>query len=346
MNARVGSFKTLAGDAGDTLLNVNQMRPYFNKSGMSVYLDVANGKHYEIATNDALLRYDEWKDIDREVGEIASQRLVGIADLRTRGLVRTLGGLGSTVSMWQQASDMTEADIDMSGITSGEEDAMAFSSKQVPIPIVHKDFRINIRRLEASRKMGEGVDTLQSSIATRLVAERSEDMLFAGVPIQVDGGVIYGYTNHPERNTIDMATPWDQENNLEDIVADVLAMTQAARNDRYYGPYVLYIPGAYEGVLDKDYRAQDTRTLRQRLMALQGISEIKVADRMPADNVVLVQMTRDVVDLAIGQDINVVQWPEFGGLQRRYKVMAAWAPRIKADYDGRSGIVHLAPVSS
>ena len=131
----------------------------------------------------------------------------------------------------------------------------------------------------------------------------------------------------------------------DDIVVDVQAMTAAARADRMYGPYVLYIPGAYQGKMDQDYRGDgDSRTLRQRLMQLEGISDIRIADFLTGNNVVLVQMDRQTVDLATAQDITTVEWPEQGGMQRRYKVMAVWVPRLKSDFDGRMGVVHLRTV--
>ncbi len=44
----------------------------------------------------AVLTYDEWKDIDTVVLQEAHRRVGGVNDLISRGLVRTGGGLGST----------------------------------------------------------------------------------------------------------------------------------------------------------------------------------------------------------------------------------------------------------
>jgi uncharacterized linocin/CFP29 family protein len=347
--ALLGSAAALLG-AGH--LNALAMRPYIDPADGSARIVVNRGgdDFGTMNVNAALLQYDEWKDIDRTVIEVATQRLVGIGDLQSRGLTHPLGSIGQTISLWDKSSDMTQADVDMSGVTEGEEDTPAFDTDQVPVPVVHKSFRVNLRRLEASRRFGESIDVMASSIASRLVAERSEQMLFGGSPIQVEGGVIYGYTNHPDRTPVTMDTVWTSATPQE-IVQDVQAMLQAARNDRHYGPFCMYIPGGYETRLDDDYLVGDagegitvtTKTIRQRILELQGISEIKVADFLTANNVILVQMTRDVVDLAVAQDITTVQWSTNGGMTERFKVMAIWVPRLKSDYDGRSGIVHLAP---
>lgn len=332
---------------GAGLLQTNRLRPYIDKNG-DTRIAVGNGKSVRVNTP-AMLQYDEWKDIDRKVTEIATDRLVGVTGLISKGLVHTLGSIGLTVSLWENSSDMTPAQVSMSGVSRSQKDAVQFESQQVPVPVIHKDFTVNVRRLEASRMFGEGIDTIQAGIAARKVAETSEDMLFAGHATKVDGSTIYGYTNHPDRNPVDMAKKWTgvgAATGLE-IIADVQAMSAALRADHFFGPYTLYIPPEYEGRLDDDYdpTTGDTRTIRQRILQLAGIAEIQVADRQAADNVVMVQMTSDVVDMAIAQDITTVQWQEMGGLQQEYHVMAVWVPRLKSDFDGQMGVAHLYEIS-
>lgn len=338
MLEHINSAHSILGDRLDPM----RLRPFIHKGESRVIVD-NNGR--TIKTNaPALLQYEEWLDIDRRVISIATDRLTAIQDLTGRGLVHSLGTIGQTVSLWDRSSDMTPADVNMSGVSQGEEDTPAFETDQVPVPIVHKNFRVNIRRLEASRRMGESIDTTASEIASRVVSEGSEDLLFSGSPIKVEGGQIYGYTNHPNRNTFTISDWSSGSTTGEDIVDDVQSMLAIARADKYHGPFVLYIPGEYETKMDEDYRqgtgTSDTRTIRERILALAAIEDIKVADRLSDGNVTLVQLTRDVVDLAIAQDIATVQWTSQGGMQEHFKVMAVWVPRVKSDYDGQSGIVH------
>ncbi len=324
-------------------LNVNGMRPFIHTDGSVRIVANADGATIQVNTP-ASLQYDEWKDIDRNVIEVAKDRLVGVSDLISRGLTHPLGSIGQTISLWERSSDMTGADVSMAGESEGEEDRIQFDYKQVPVPIIHKDFRLNMRTLAASRIHGEALDTQQARIASRVVAEKSEDMLFAGNAIQVDGATIYGYTNHPERNGVDLVEQWDNPATTgQDIVEDVQAMLAAARADKMHGPFQLYIPLSYQGRLDDDYApaSGDTRTIRQRIMQLEGIAGISVADRLATHNVLLVQMSKETVDIAIAQDISTVQWETKGGMVQHFKVMAIWVPRLKSDYDGRMGVVHL-----
>lgn len=332
-------------------LSAYARRPFYDPKDGQSYVIVPTGtandngdpEYARLSVNaTALLQYEEWLDIDRAVIAAALQRLTGIADLQAKGLTHTLGSIGQTISLWDRQSSMTPAEISMSAVTRGEKDTPAYSPQSVPVPIVHKEFGLELRRLEASRRFGESLDVTGAQIAGRNVAEKSEQMLFSGASIQVNGATIYGYLNHPDRNTVTLSMNWDNPSKTGALIyADVAAMLSASRLQRHFGPFTLYVPTGYEGSLDSDYRAQDPRTVRQRLLAINGIQNIEVADFLPANTVVLVQMTSDVVDLAVAQDVTTVQWAVMGGMQEEFKVMAIWVPRIKSDFDGRSGVTVL-----
>lgn len=356
---------------GDVLgarqLSVHARRPFIGQDGECYVLQIMGRDpetkkpvYRKVRVNQtALLQYDEWKDIDRAVLAAAAQRMIGIADLRSRGLEHGLGSIGMTISQWDRASHITEAEVSMSAATQGEKDTVAYKPAFVPVPIVHKDYQIELRRLVASRQFGESIDTTMGELAGRRVAEKTEQMLFLGessihvIDSVLGTGRVFGYTTHPDRNRVNLEVPWDEldgpagEN--AQIIEDVMAMQQASRNARYYGPWVLYIPSQYEAKMDEDYRgptSSDTRTVRERILALSGIEDVKVADFLTGDNVVMVAMQREVVDLAVAQDISTVQWTVTGGMVEEFKVMAVWAPRLKSDFDGRSGITHLFPEAS
>lgn len=335
---------------GEGRLSAHSRRPFLGKDGNSyVLVQNANGEYGKLRVNGtALLQYDEWKDIDRAVVQAAVQRLRAVADLRSRGLEHNLGSIGVTISLWDRQSDMTAAELSMDARRRSEMDTPAFKTQQVPVPIVHKDFEIELRRLTASRRMGESLDVSGAQIAGRLVAEKTESMLFVGSTlISAEGSPIYGYTTHPDRNIVAMATNWTAvaAGDNYKIVNDVIAMQNASRTARHFGPWVLYVPTNFEGKLDQDYKdsvtSSDPRTVRDRILALSGIEDVVVADFLPASNVVLVQMTNDTIDLAVAQDVTTVQWSADGGMSEDFKVMAVWVPRCKSDFDGRCGITHL-----
>lgn len=335
---------------GEGRLNANARRPFLGKDGHSyILVQNAEGKFGKMRVNaTALLQYDEWKDIDRAVVDAAVQRLRAVADLRSRGLEHNLGSIGVTISLWDRQSDMTGAELSMDARKRSEMDTPAYKTAQVPVPIVHKDFEVELRRLTASRRMGESLDVSAAEIAGRLVGEKTESMLFLGSTlISAEGSPIYGYTTHPDRNIVALTTQWTAlvAGDNYKIVNDVMAMQQASRNARHFGPWVLYVPSGYEAKLDADYKdsvtSSDSRTVRERILALSGIEDVVVADFLTAHNVVLVQMTKDTIDLAVAQDVTTVQWSTDGGMSEDFKVMAVWVPRCKSDFDGRCGITHM-----
>ncbi len=125
------------------------------------------------------------------------------------------------------------------------------------------------------------------------------------------------------------------------VVADVLAMKQDAIDAYHFGPYVLYIPTAYETILDEDYDTTTPgTTIRERILKISGIDSVKVIDTLPANNVLLVQMTSDVVRLVRGMGLQNVQWSQEGNMITKYKVMTIQVPQVRSDQEGNSGVVH------
>ncbi len=326
---------------GSGNFNVNSFRPYLNDRNQACVVN-NQGKEQRINTN-ASLRFEEWKDIDSRVIEAAVDRLTGISLLRSKGLIHNLGSIGITISEWEEQSNITPANVSMSGITAGEQDTVNYDLIGVPIPIIHKDFRVNWRRLEASRRIGESIDVTMASMAGRVVAEASEDLLFTTSLISADGRSISSLFNFAQRVQVVGGTPWDDldpDGNaiILEVVNDMLTALSAVK---FHGPFTMFIPAAYEAKMEEDYRANDNRTVRQRLEALSKIDRIVTADRISGDNVSFVQMTPDVIDLAVGQDMTTLQWETLGGRVNNFTTLAAWAPRLKNDFDGNSGIGHL-----
>jgi hypothetical protein len=192
--------------------------------------------------------------------------------------------------------------------------------------------------------MGNGLDTGMAERAARKVAFKLEQMLFTNTSLTFGGGTIYSYVNHPDRNTISIGTNWDDSSvDGADILESVIAMKAASIADLHYGPWVLYIPTAYDTVLDADFSSlKGDITIRDRVLKIEGISGIKVIDTLPANNVLLVQMTSDVVRLVKGMGIQNVQWQTEGNFINKYKVMTIQVPQVRSDQNLRSGVVHMA----
>lgn len=353
----VGANGAVQGDLAAYMMNQGRvdpgiLRPYIGSDGRS-YITVYKGgdpnklESYEarpIQTN-ATLRREEWKQLDEAVLSVARSRLGGIQDLIDKGLVYNLGNaMGTTVLEWHDVSDALEAELTMDGVTRAKGDRVQYGTNYLPIPIIHVDYEINARVLAASRSLGNPLDTTMAERAARRVQEKLESMLFTKTTYSFGGGTIYSYLNFPHRNEVSLTTAWDDSAaSAEGIIADVLAMKQASIDAKFYGPWMLYIPTNYETVLDEDYDSTTPgTTIRERIMKISGISGIKVIDTLEKDNVLLVQMTSDVVRLVRGMGLQNVEWQTEGRFITKYKVMTIQVPQIRADQEGHCGIVHLA----
>ena len=342
-------------------LDYGRMRPFVGRDGRSyvtIYKggDPKNPANYStFQTNaGATLRRDEWKRLDEAILEPTRYRLGGVEDLISKGLVYNLGnGLGTTVLEWHDVSEGMEAVMTMDGVTRGNNDRVVFQHNYLPLPIIHADYEINARVLAASRNMGNPLDSTMAERAARRILELQENMLFTDTTYsygEVDSrsrNSIYSYINFPDRNLVNLSIPWDNSACTgKMIVQDVLEMKQASINAHFYGPWKLYIPTEYETMLDEDYIGSSpdtapTTTVRKRIEQIAGIESIKVIDTLPDDNVLLVQMTSDVVRLVRGMGLQNVEWNTEGNMISKFKVMTIQVPQIRSDQNGKCGIVHL-----
>ncbi len=292
--------------------------------------------------NNAILRKDEWKQFDDILVEVARIRLVAVQDLIARGLVQNIGnGLGTTILEWEQVSDMDAANVSMSGVTPGERDQLEFTLQTMPLPIIHKDFNINIRRLLASRTRGQPLDVAQAEMASILVAETVESMVFAGHATREGSSRIYGLLTEGNRNTGSVTANWDTVGTSgANKLKDVIAMISALKSDRHYGPFGMYVPEAAFTNLSQDFKSESDKNQLIRLLDTPGLEFIKPSTNVTAGAIVMFQLTRSVLDEVIGLQPTMVQWETNGGMTINFKVMAIMIPRARSTVTSQSGIAH------
>jgi uncharacterized linocin/CFP29 family protein len=296
--------------------------------------------HNGIRAN-ATLRRLEWQLYDTAVIEVARRRLVGVADLISMGLTYNVpDALGVTQIVWEQISVLTGAEINMSGLSQTPNDRQEFNLLTLPLPIIHKDFNINIRQLHSSRRLGVPLDVTQAQLSARIVSEGIETMLFAGTTVLGSNNAVQGYTTATYRATGSVTASWATATGTQ-IVTDTLAMIQALKNNNMYGPYHMYVPSATFTAMGADFKAYSDRTILERVLAIPGILGIKESKDLTTTNVLLIQMTSDVVDMVDGMQPTTVEWEEQGGMVVNFKVMAIMVPRVKNDYVHQSGIAHF-----
>lgn len=337
------------GSVATTLLNngfdVGALRPWIGADGRHYIARNQGGKliAQPTMTANATLRKEEWKILDEAIVMAAKERLRVVADLRAAGLTFNIpNGMGKTVLETEAMSDITTATISMDPARQSEGDRPEIDLTNLPLPVIHKDFYFNARQIAASRNIGSGVDTTTAQLAARRVSEEAEKLAL-GVTgtFAYGGGTIYGLTNFPSRLTQILTHPEISTWTPAQLVREVLAMRQASEDSFHYGPWALYNSPSWDQFLDDDYSAaKGDNTLRQRLLAINGIVGVRTADHLTGYQLVLVQQTSDVIREVIGMDITTVQWESVGGMRLNFKVMAIQVPQLRADFYGNCGILH------
>lgn len=285
--------------------------------------------------------------VDKAVVEVGLDRLTVAADVMAAGLTYPLTDPLSVTQLEWEVTQMTGgAQRTMTPSARGEFQMPDRTYARLPIYLTTDDFSLSIRTLKMSQRVGQPLDTSLIKQATRRVNEALEDAIINGAtaldgqPLVVGGYSAPGILNAPNAAQYPLAKAWDGTASGSEIFKDVQAMIALAQANKKYGPYNLYVNTAYGNALAADYAdVKGDNTIRERLLKTEGLKAIKSADMMPLKKVALVQMTSDVIDIVSGQPPTVIPWTSLDGFTLFWLVMAIQVPRVRSDYDAKSGIV-------
>lgn len=301
-----------------------------NESGQPV---VNRRAMYEMLVENGTLRVDETRAIEETLIRVARRDLRAVRDLTSRGLTATPdGGIGATTYEFERVSPVGKATQSMSILNLGDKDLVDFNLDLIPIPVTASQFELDARHRAGGQRRGQSISMTNIEEHTRSVSETMEDTLVNGSNVVIGGNGLPGYTNFASREQLSFSdTDWPSISGgtYEAAVTDALAMKKALEDNGYTGPYALYIPADFSGVIDEDYKANDTRTLRERLLAIDGVESIAVLPTLADSNVLMVQMTSSVVVWVDAQSVTTVTWDIFGGLGARWAILNVGAPALK-----------------
>jgi hypothetical protein len=287
------------------------------------------------------------KIIDKSVVEVGLDRLTLMADVMAAGLTYNLSDpLSVTQLEWLASNKVGNAQRTMSPDTKQENFLPDLLANRLPIYLTTSGFDLDIRTLRMSQRVGLPLDVSNVKSGTRAVNEALEDAFINGATtldgqdLQVAGYKAPGIVNAPHAATQALtAAAWDATPVAATILAEVMSMVAKLVANKKYGPYCLYVPTTVGAYLDNDYTtAAPQNTIRERLAKISGIQAIRTADMLPITKCVLVQMTSDVLDVVVGQPPTVIPWTSLNGMTFHSLIMAIMVPRVKWDYDSKSGI--------
>lgn len=306
--------------------------------------------------NATTLTRDQWVQIDAAVERATRQRLTAWSDLRA---ANSRGGFDAWSKMtleYSAVTDAAEAVKDMDATSPGRDDTPLALIRSIPLPVIHSDFSYPQRFLDQTRAGGMPLDTEMIEQGTRRIWEMVEKTLIgteAGVtygtrtagPFPHTGtSTEYGYTSFPSRVTkTDLTTP--SGSNPEAIVQDVMEMIETMFTNGYFGPFMLYHSTPYSLYLNSDYfRSGSTsavRTVRERLMEVDGITDIRRLDYLTTGyQLLLIDLNRGQFQAIDGMQPRTVQWNERAGMIQKFMTLAIQIALLRAPYNGVSAIVH------
>lgn len=290
----------------------------------------------------AFLSREEWERLDSAVIGMAKQRLNAYADVVNAGLTRQ-SSVAALYTKWRVASERIAADVTMDFRTQLTQDRTDKYIYGVLIPIISAFYSLGRRELLASRAAGQDIETFEAEEAAAAVAEKAEDILINGeTSVVVQGNSIPGYRTLAARDTGTAAAYGGGDfGTISNVYPTFTGILSALAAKRYYGPFRCYIHNTqYHQMLDV-YTDGSGQNAIQRVLQLPQIQSIEANDLMAtAGDLLMVQMTRNVVDIELALSMENRRWEAPDGSAMFFVVMMSAVPRLKTDYEGNAGIAH------
>lgn len=291
-----------------------------------------------ITDNATVLRKDQWIMVDQAVLRASRKRLRLWADMRAANTFGGFDGMATPILEYEKLNDAGEAIVDMEGLTEGNNFQPSFTLQGMPLPITHCDFTLSQRFLASSRRGGGfGADTIRMEMAARRVGEAIEQTAIGTQTGVVHGtstdyaqtSQVYGLTNHPERITKTSITAPTGSNGTT-ILTEWLDHRDELFQQNFHGPFNVYTATSYDQFLDDEFKTNSDKSLRNRLLEIDGITSIKRLDYLTTSGTNLWTQLGEEIQAVSGMEIMTMQWETKGGLQLNFKVMGIQVPRIRS----------------
>ena len=119
---------------------------------------------------------EQYKYIDTAVKETAMLTMVG------RSICPVSGphGFGKEAITYDKLIGMSDAELSYTWKSKGNEDMVNLARTTVPVPVLKKLFKIEYRKLAASRTAGTALDVQNARNAATKVAALEDELIFMG----------------------------------------------------------------------------------------------------------------------------------------------------------------------
>ncbi len=278
-----------------------------------------------------------WEDLDEEVIRAYEEEAKLTQDIRDQGLT-TNHNIGDLLSGYRRSSLMTDANIDMTGEEMDDEDRVDYDKAFVPVPVIHKEFRIGWRESANNDTTSDNV-----AEATRAVTRALESLVWGGTNFEVGGNALNGVKDSGTSGDWGGSGAWSTASNA---YSEVINAMDTLDGNGFGPPYNLYVDRSYYADL-KGLRSNTTEDYLSIIEGLDEINAVRFSNNAESNKAYLVSMSRRSIDWAISQWITPVSW-DIGpnGRSTQHQVFAVAAPRLKKDSAGNEGVNINTDISS
>lgn len=336
--------------------NYGVLRPYLDEDEQGNLRSwIVNEEGEAVVSNaPAVLPKQAWIQLDNTVARVQRDELRVFEEIRGMGLNMNLpNALATTVLQEQTMTDFGVAGVSMSGLRRTERDRPEYDLRNFPIPIIHGEFSWDLRTLEQSRVRSGGanfaLDTTSAEMITRRMSELIEEMAIGtAATFSYGGGSIYGLINKPERVTKAFTLPTAVGWTPDVLVDEILDAIDSLQTLNFNGPYGIYYSPAWWKYLGQDYSGAYARTVMSRLQEIDpektDIRWWRRARYLKTEaapfQIVIFQLTQDVIRTITGMPMTTLQWSEQGGLELCWKIICILLTQLRATADDTTGIAH------
>ncbi|MEW5847324.1 MAG: family 1 encapsulin nanocompartment shell protein [Myxococcota bacterium] len=256
---------------------------------------------------------DEWNKMRAAVIESATRHMVG------RRIIDVYGPLGPGVQSlpFEQFADASLGTVDLIGEKS-EGAVVAESRRFKPIPMIHKDFVLHWRDLEASRGGAFPLDVSAAAGAASLVARAEDRLIFFGnAELGYDG-----LMNAQGRSHVEMRS-WERTGGGFENVVEALEVLLA---HGHYGPYAMAASPKRFAQLHRVYEKTGVLEIDSiKKVVTEGIFQSTV---LTGDQAVVIAVGSEHFDLAVSVDVDLA-YLGAEKMNHPFRVLECVALRIK-----------------
>lgn len=256
--------------------------------------------------------WGQWAQTGIELQRSMLGVFADLASTNSRGV-----GMHLLVDHFATFSDTdSTVDVSLDGRETGKGDAPVVNYHGTPIAVYRNHARFGWKQMAQLMASGTAGSAMQNSAMLskyRKMLESLESMVLNGnSSIKVGNDEAYGLLNHPNREsrttgvTLNGATP-------SEIKAEVIATLKLAHGNNFKTGFTLYLNwddyfymASYENTVatgTPTATGDSRRTIERELLNIPGVDRIVATDSVPANTIIALVKSREVVEVLNGMPI-------------------------------------------